>query len=458
MKKLFLIIFGLLVIPSVLALNLEIKKLSSDEILIPTLDKPVIFDLEIKNLGSSDNFRFYNLVGFRLFPEERVYIGSDETKKIQLELLPLKEIKERGYYTIQYFIKGEDSEIEQLLTFKVIDLEEAFEIGSGEVEPESNSIIIYIKNKENFDFGEINAEFSSPFFNIKETFELNSEEKKEFTIELDKEDFNELLAGFYTLNAIVEVENEKANLEGIINFLERDIIKTTKKDYGFFINTQIIKKTNEGNIREEIEVIIKKNILSRLFTTFTPEPDITERRDFVVYYIWNREINPGESLEITTKTNWLFPLLIIVLIILIIFFIKKYAKEDLTLRKKVSFVRIRGGEFALKVSIFVHAKRYLEKVNIFDRLPALVKLYEKFGGEKPSRFNEKMRKLEWNFDKLESGETRMISYVIYSKIGVLGRFALPSATAIYEKEGEIHETESNKAFFVAEQKADKEEK
>lgn len=45
-----------------------------------------------------------------------------------------------------------------------------------------------------------------------------------------------------------------------------------------------------------------------------------------------------------------------------------------------------------------------------------------------------------------------MSYIIFSKIGVLGRFALPSASAIYEKDGEINETESNKAFFMAEQR------
>jgi len=46
---------------------------------------------------------------------------------------------------------------------------------------------------------------------------------------------------------------------------------------------------------------------------------------------------------------------------------------------------------------------------------------------------------------------RTLTYIIYSKVGVLGKFALPTATAVYEKDGEIHETESNKAFFIAEQ-------
>jgi len=52
---------------------------------------------------------------------------------------------------------------------------------------------------------------------------------------------------------------------------------------------------------------------------------------------------------------------------------------------------------------------------------------------------------------MQPGESRVISYIIYSKVGVLGKFALPTATAIYEKDGNIHEAESNHAFFIAEQ-------
>jgi len=53
---------------------------------------------------------------------------------------------------------------------------------------------------------------------------------------------------------------------------------------------------------------------------------------------------------------------------------------------------------------------------------------------------------------MDKGEKRVLSYLIYSKVGVMGRFSLPEAAAVYEREGEIHEVESNKAFFVAEQR------
>jgi hypothetical protein len=209
----------------------------------------------------------------------------------------------------------------------------------------------------------------------------------------------------------------------------------------------------------ETETVIKKNIISRLFTTLTPEPDSVDRQGFTVYYLWNRELKPGEEFEITVRTNWLFPLVVILLIIAIIILVKQYSKTNLILKKRVSFVRAKGGEFALKVSIFVNARKHVERINIIDRLPPLVTLYDKYGQEKPTRFDDKNRRLEWNFEKLEAGETRALSYIIFSKVGVVGKFALPTATAIYEKEGEIQETESNRAFFIAEQRVkDPEEK
>ena len=123
----------------------------------------------------------------------------------------------------------------------------------------------------------------------------------------------------------------------------------------------------------------------------------------------------------------------------------------------MSFVRAKGGEFALKVSIIVHAKKYIEKVNIIDRLPSLVKLYERFGKEIPSKVEEDKRRIEWEFEKLEAGEIRVISYIIYSKVGIIGKFALPTTTAIYQRDGKIKNTQSNMAFFMAEQKIRDEE-
>jgi len=453
MKKLFALLILVFVLPSVLAVNLVIEKQSSNEVIIQGLNEPATFNLRITNIGESDDFQFYNLFGFSMAPKGTVQINNGEAKEIKLMIYPRDDFSFRGFYTFEYFIRGQDStEISQRLTIKIVDLENVFEIGSGEINPESNSMEIYIHNKENFNFENMSIKFNSAFFDFEETFQLRANERKTFDVQLNKEDFKKLIAGFYTLNAKIVVENLNAEIEGIIKFAEKDILTTTKRNYGIVINTQIIEKKNEGNIVVESKTEIKKNIISRLFTSFSPEPDVVERQRLNIYYTWSREIAPGESLEIAVKTNWLIPLFLVLFVVVIVALARYYSRTDLILRKRVSFVKAKGGEFALKVSIIVNARKHVERVNVIDRLPSLVKIYERFGGEKPTRINEKTRRIEWDIDKLEEGETRVLSYIIYSKIGVVGKFALPEATAVYEHEGKIHESSSNKAFFIAEQR------
>ena len=107
MKKAFIpLILLLMVLPFALALNINVEKTSSGEAMIADLDKPAEFNLKITNLGASDYIEFYNLLGFQMFPVGTTYIGSGETKQITLSISPLGEIKERGHYTFDYFIRG----------------------------------------------------------------------------------------------------------------------------------------------------------------------------------------------------------------------------------------------------------------------------------------------------------------------------------------------------------------
>ncbi len=458
MKKIFVLLLVLFIIPNIIAISLDVEKKSSDEFMIIGLEKPAVFVLDVMNNGASDNFLFYTFFGGGSYPTGTVYIGNGQAKEVEFGVYPRSDFTQRGAVIFDLFIKGQDGTEKKIpLTVKVVDAEDSIEIGSEEFDPSSNSLQIYIKNKVNIDFSEIEARFKSPFFSFEEKFSLESYEKKSFDVELNKEDFNKVMAGFYTVEAKIKTDGQEFKIEGTMKFSEKDILKTTEEAYGFIIRTNIIKKTNEGNVISESETVIKKNIITRLFTSFNPKPDIVERKGLVIYYTWNQQVKPGETLEISVRTNWLLPLLVIFLILAIVILAKKFSVANLVLRKRISFVRAKGGEFALKVSIFVNAKKYIERVNITDRLPPLVKIHERFGIEQPTRINEKTRRIEWNFEKLEAGETRTLSYIIYSKIGVLGKFALPTATAIYERNGEFHETESNKTFFVAEHKIPKEE-
>ncbi len=453
MRKIFLwVMIIFLILPLVSAINLKIEEQTSDVALIKGLDMPAIFDLKITNYGDGDNFIFYNFFGSDIFPKGTVSIGSGETKDVQVGIYPREDLNQEGKIKFDIFIKGQNGEqMSYPLMVNVIKLNKAFEVGAEEFKPDSNNVSVYIKNIANFNFDNIDAKFKSSFFNFEKTISLKPYQKKSFEINLNKDDFRDLIAGFYTLDTEVNVDDQKANVQGTIKFSEKDIVTNSQNEYGVIIYTKRILKTNEGNVVSESSTVLKKNIISRLFTTFSPEPDIVERQGLSVYYTWERKLKPGEKLEIVVKTNWLLPLLAILLIISIVILTKQFSKTNLSLKKKVRFVRAKGGEFALKISIVINARKYIERINVIDRLPLLAKVHERFAGEMPKKVDEKNRRIEWHFDKLEAGESRIVSYIIYSKVGVLGKFALPTATAVYEKDGEVREAESNHAFFIAEQ-------
>jgi len=456
MKKYLILLLVLLIFPLVLAVNLDVEKQSSDEVMILGLSDPAVFDLNIKNDKSTDSFTIYTFFGSGSLPKDSFEIAQGETKNIQFTVHPPYDISRTGFTNFKYYIRGTDnSEYEGELLVKVIELEDAFDIGSGEINPESNSLEIYISNKVNFNFDNLDVTFSSAFFNLEETFSLSSKERKNFQIILDKEEFKKLTAGFYTLTAKINTPNKTADVEGIINFAEKNVITTDIENYGIVVRTKIITKSNDGNVAEIIQIIVEKNIISRLFTSFSPQPDDVARNDSKISYSWNRELKPGEELEVKVKTNWFLPIIFIFLIVSIVVFVKEYTKTDLKLRKKITFVKSKGEEFALKISLLVHAKKQLGNVIITERIPPLLKLYEKFGKEYPVRIDEKMKKAEWHFKGLEMGEKRLITYIIYSKLGVLGKFELPRTIARYEKEGKIHKTQSNKVFFITEQKQER---
>ena len=455
MKKIFLaLMFLTFAFPLLMAINLNVEQQDSKGVIINGVDRPAVFNVKITNLGESNNLQFYNLLGFSMAPKGTLAMSSKEVKNVSLLVYPRENFNYNGFYSFKYFIRGQDkSEISQDLTIKFVDIEDMFEIGSGELSPETSSMKIYIYNRESFDFDNLNVNFDSPFFKVEENITLSANEKKEFDIQLNREDFKKLMAGFYTLNARISAYGKTAEIEGVIKFVEKDILTTTSNDYGLIISTDVISKKNEGNVIAKTETVVKKNIISRLFTSFSPEPDSVDRQGLTVYYTWIEEISPGDELEITVRTNWILPLISIIFIILAVIVARIYATTNLAISKKVSFVKAKGGEFALKVSLIANARSHVERVNITDWLPPLVKVHERFGVDRPKRIDDKSRKIEWEFEKLDKGETRVLTYIIYSKIGVVGKFALPTAMAVYEKDGKIHESESNKTFFVAEQRS-----
>ncbi|NMB66650.1 hypothetical protein GYA25_01155 [Candidatus Woesearchaeota archaeon] len=458
MKKSFKSVFIFLILTISLfsfvsSMDIDLKKNSDNEIMISKVELPAYFNFTLTNKGANDSFLFYTFFGSDFQPMNPIQINSDESKNVIVAISPREDFMQLGIVSFDMFVQSmkDESKLKFPITLNFIPLSKTLKISASSFTPDSSNAYITITNSVNFYLKDIQLNFKSDFFDKNEVLSFAPYETKTVSIPLNKESFKNLVEGVYPLKVTSKVKNEEAVFSGLLNYSQKEIIKTSQESNGLILNKKIISKSNEGNLIEDVSIVIQKNIISRLFTKFSVTPTNVDRKGLKIYYTWVKKVNPGETLTVEITTNWLIPLLIIFSVFVIFVLIKQFSLKSLELKKKVSFVKVKGGEFALKVSVFVKANQFVERVNVIDKLPPLVRLHERFGGEVPSKIDEKSGRLEWNFEKLRPGESRILSYIIYSKVGVLGKFVLPRATAVYERDGEVKDAESNQEFFIAEQ-------
>ena len=451
LKKFSPIIFLILINISIASAAIEITKKPFEDVIIPELKNPATFELTIKNLGENDVFEVYSLVGVDIDSGGNISLASGEEKTLLIKLMPNDQIlKSEEIFNFVYKLRGEKSGItEDSLIIKIVKLNSTLEVGAYNINPESDKATIYIKNKVNYNFPEIKTRFYSSFFDFDETFSLASFEKKEFSTELDQEEIKKLIAGSYIINADFIVNNIQRKIENTFKFTEKSNIATQESKEGFIIVKKTIEKTNEGNLPSLVNIEVQKNIISRLFTTFNIEPLKVERTGFSVTYNFQKELKPSESFAVKITTNWLYPLFLVIVVLITGVLVSIYTSTFLIVNKKSTYVRTKGGEFALKITLRVKSKKFLERVSLIDKLPSMFTLHNRFGSIEPTKIDEKNKRLEWTISVLQAGEERVFSYIIYSKLGVAGKFELPLATAIYEKDGKIHETQSNRVYFLS---------
>lgn len=455
MKKGLLIVLlalCLLQITLVSAIDIEVKKETIISTAIIEIDRPAEFELELTNNEAEDTFEIYSLVGIRLEPDEPFTIPANTTKKINLKVYP-KPTSE--FYSFQYKIKNSAGEIqEEELVVSIINLEDCFNFYLDSISPESDAASLTFESKVDHDFDNVQVKFSSVFFEKQMGFPLNAKEKKPLDIVIDKEKAGDIIAGSYIVTADITVGNASTSLDSTIKFTEKLGVDTTRSSEGFLLHRYEVEKRNLGNVPTTVNITVNKNPLSVMFTNFNIPYTRKEARGLNIKYVFQKNLSPGENMKVIARTNWWIFILIIIGAALVAYFAKKYSYSKLKIKKKAVHVKTKGGEFALKVSIMIKAKGYVENIKVLDKLPGMVKLYERYGTISPDRVDEKNRRLEWNVGSLDDGEERIFSYIIYSKIGIIGKFELPPATGTYEYQGNIREANSNKAFFVNEPKTD----
>ncbi len=444
-----------LILSFISAGTLDIKKDVVSSMAIPELNLPAIYSVLITNTNGTDIFRIYSLVGVDLEPSDNITISGGETRAITLKAYPRFPTQiSPNYYSFEYKIKGVYTPIQtDKIAMTIVKLKDAFGLEFEDINPDSETAILNFKNLGGHQFDKINLALSSEFFTSSQEFPLAPAETKKIEITLDRAKMKTLFAGPYVVDAKITVAGVGASSNPILTFSEKPGIKTTETKKGRMLIRYDIEKKNEGNVKTDVTIIITRNLFSGLFTSFNIDPDRTETKRFHTDYVFSRELAPGDSLRVSVTTNWWIFLGVLLVIIIILYIIDEYIRNKVVLTKRVSIVRTKGGEFALRVNIVVRARDFVEKIRVLDRLPPMVKVFEKNGlSSSPYKVDERNRRLEWDIQALSAGEERILTYIIYSKIGVVGRYELPSTEAIYEYKGRIKEASSNRAFLLNETK------
>ena len=125
-------------------------------------------------------------------------------------------------------------------------------------------------------------------------------------------------------------------------------------------------------------------------------------------------------------------------------------KPEIRIKKKAIRVRTKSGVFATKIVLSVENKgKEVTDLRIIDRLPAFTELIpEKFGTVSPTEIRKKT--LIWHLDKLGKNEEIMFSYIVYSKVSIVGKLEIPLTVATYQNaKGAVKESKSNKIFVLA---------
>jgi hypothetical protein len=450
-KSLFAVVFlSLFLFAMVSSSNLEVTKVDKGSVIISQLENPAVFEFLIKNYGSQDNFQIYSLVGIPMTPRGSFDLPSG-TSNITVKIYPDKSVRKNdGFYIFEYQIKGVNSGIfKDTLSLKIVDLKDVLSLTSKNLLPGESSIVIKVKNLENTNLEDLKIRFISEFFDYTDSLSLEPFESKDITIPVNLEKAKKLNAGLYIINAELNYQNIKVPVSGTMNYLEKEGLSVRENSSGLIIKSYAIEKVNEGNVNANAKVLISKDIVSRLFSVYSVEPSEINRNGLYVDYIWNKELGPGERFSVAMTTNYTFPFVLVILIIFVAVLAKIYFKTNVTISKRVSFVKTHGEQSALKVTVRVRAKKTVENIQIIDRVPGGMHIYEKFG-IKPDKVDPSTRRLIWNISKLNAGEERVYSYIIYSKLKIIGKLELPSATAIFESGDKSHEVFSNKTYFMNE--------
>ena len=410
---------------------------------------PVKFYLNITNHNVNDDYvSLYTLLNMNIFPNTPFTIKGGETINVPVAVY----IKDRpvGKYTYTYYIKGNHETIKDSFSVKVVKLDDALGITMPPVSKKDDYITLHIVNNENVDFGNLTIS-SNDFIKFSKTITLGPKQEKDVNITLDENNIGNVKAGMHTISLLISVKGTSVERQELVNVEEyKNLKQEVVEKKSFLIYETTLTKTNIGNSKTTATLSLTMKPFTKAFTRFSIKPTSIIRYNNNVIAVWQKQLQPNEAISVKATTNYLWPIILLIVIIAAVLFVWKLSKEKVKITKKVTKLKARPkGITAFRVTLNILNKgSTIEDMVVTDMLPGIMNLYEK---ETKTKTKPKINgnKVLWKIGQMLNNEEHILSYVIYSKIKLLGKLELPKTKVEYvDEKGQKHKTYSNSVMII----------
>jgi len=382
-------------------------------------------------------------------------IPAGGTVSAVLQLFPSKQITP-GRYSIQVEFRSETNgdvlrkgldvnyvSLESILRKYVPELQVSINLPhEGILDPRGDrngiiSIDIGVKNKNPLYLENVIVRLKSQLFDMETSIgALQPLERKfaTFDVRLDPHETpkkDTLLAAAIIGNiTFVDIETFE-----IASYQLPFVTSSSSSQEAFMKTTTSLEVSNPSNVAKEEEVLLETRLLPSFFTSTSPHATITTK-DGKRFLTWRITLPASGSIILRATTNYR-PFFYILIIALAALGIYLRLRSPLVIFKSVREVaKHEGGISMFKVILHIknRSKHSLHGIEVTDSVPSIADIRpgEMSGTLPPTKILTNTRKgsiAKWELHALEGHEERVLSYLVKSKLSILGTLEIPLAKA-----------------------------
>ena len=464
-----LLIVGLLSLSTALA-DFQVVLTPVDDSIKTT--ETASFRLYIVNLGDvKDSYDFtfssdgrWSIETDPLSHLSGVSIDSTQSQTTKVLLTPTSTLNS-GKYTFPFIVTSEktdeayDSEFIFTITGDVgssgylpsinIDVDIASKIDPRE----DNVLIVSINNRNLLDIPDLLIDIKSSIYSTQRLVSLSGLEQITEDFVIPYEPNQEPMVDMFEISVVADDYTFgplRKEIE-IISYSDFDQDLVEGKEFLKRTETHIF--TNKGNIEDSDTFILETSFFSQLFTRTNPKAEVV-KEDGKRYYQWEIILGSGESSNIILTRNFRTFAGVILLILIGILAYYLFRSSVIT-KKQARILKMEKHSGISKMKVLLHVKnrtgKVIDHVLVTDRIPHIAEVIKDFevGTLKPEKLIKHKKEgvlLRWTFNQLEPYEERIITYMVRTKLDILGGFSLPSAMVKFKnKKGKFVKAFSNKA-------------